>query len=501
MNDALPRSNGRALRLSGYAALIASPFLLLAILSLVMGQNALEAYPVWLDELGFWRSLYSWDAMGMHTGYYGTLEDIAPLGTLGVSGLGPILIYGWFVKLFGLAHNTIVLCNAMWISLAALVFCAVRRPRPAVSFSLAGLILCYAPLVLYCLTSMTECFNYALMLLYLTFLLAYQERRKPWALLLCCVTVVFGSLYRPMYAVLFLPIILFFSRYRPGLRMLFSTLLAAALAVACGHLAQLSAAPNAQGFVYHLLRASDLLTAVRMLLSHVKTNLMDYFARSTQSLMQDAFRYLYCGLALICLLSSFLRVRRTDEGRFRVALGYSGPMMSCLLLLVASFAFTVLFYETYDWQDFRLLAPFLFLVIAYLIARHHFVIPAVTLSACIVTLALLIAHPEGAFVDENRFLSPEAPESLPEITCAIPFDAEASDPFDNTIRIDVMSYPLMEGLHPGLGLQYGWFTTETIGKSRWILTDQLKCAVNGYENVLNTGDYKLYRKIDSLKEE
>ena len=68
------------------------------------------------------------------------------------------------------------------------------------------------------------------------------------------------------------------------------------------------------------------------------------------------------------------------------------------------------------------------------------------------------------------------------------------------MRTDLVTYPLMEALHPGLGMQYGWFTTETTGKSRWILTDRLKCAVNGYESILDTGDYKLYRLIDSEEE-
>lgn len=500
MEQTLFQSKRDALSVLGWAALVASPFLLLLILSLVLGQNAFDLYPVWGDELAFWRELYSWNEMGFRTGYYGMLENIAPVGTLGISGIGPLLIYGWFVKLFGMTNYTIMLCNAVWASLTALVFCVIRRPRPAVSFTLAAFMLCYAPMVLYCVTSMTECFNYALMLLYLAFLLAYQEKRKPWLLALCCATVVFGCLYRPMYALLFLPVILFFCRYRFGARMLGSGLAALLLAAACAYIAQLSAAPDAQGYVYHLLRAPDVQTFVRMLLSHTKANLSDYFIRAAHSAMQIAFRYLYCGTTLLCLAGSFLSVERSG-GRLRLKAGYHGPIFSCFCLLAAAFAFTMLFYRVNDWQDFRRLAPFLFLVTAYLIARHRFLIPRVTLAICLATLVLLIARPEGAFVDSGRFSAPEAPESLPEVLAAIPYDAQAANPFDNTIRTDVMSYSLARGLHPGLGIQSGWMTTENTGKSRWILTDQLKCPLNDYENVLDTGDYKLYRRITPLKEE
>ena len=101
--------SSRRLQITSWIVLILSPFLLLTLISLILGQNALSAQPVWLDELSFWRSLYSWNQMGFDTGYYGMFEETAALGTLGISGLGPILIYGWFIKLFGMSHNTIML--------------------------------------------------------------------------------------------------------------------------------------------------------------------------------------------------------------------------------------------------------------------------------------------------------------------------------------------------------------------------------------------------------
>ncbi|MBR3873368.1 MAG: hypothetical protein IKJ26_04265 [Clostridia bacterium] len=477
-----------------WGVLILSPFLLLMILSACLGQNTLEARPVWLDELCYWRSLYSWDAMGFDTGFNGMFEETAAIGTLGNSGLGHILIYGWFVKLFGLSHNTIMLGNAVWISLAAAVFCLVRRPKRFVALGLSALIMGYAPIILYSVTSMTELFNYALMLLYLTFLLLYQEKRSPWALLLCCLTVVFGCIYRPMYAVLFIPVVMFFSRYRFGWRMVLSALAAAALSALCWYLGQLAAAPNAQGFPYHLIRAESFDMAWHMLLSHTKANLLDYF-HATVSPMQNAFRWMYMALTVLCLLASFLALERRGLKPVRVNVGFRPPFFSCFLLLVAAFALTMMLYEAYDWRDYRMLAPYLWLVIAFFIARHRFTLPVCSYAACLVVLCLLISSPEGAFDDSERFSEPTVPESLPEIVETIAYDPDAEDPFINTIRTDIYSYALMEDIDPGMGLQHGWFSTDTTGKSGWILTDQLKCPVTGYENVLDTGDFKLYRQI------
>ncbi len=495
MSEALNNRKTQRLQWISWAVLILSPFLLLGILSIILGENAFAAQPVWLDELSFWRSLYSWDARGFDTGYNGMFEEAATVGTLGISGLGPILIYGWFIKLFGLSGNTILICNAVWISLGAAVFCALRKPRPAVAFSLSAMVMGYMPIVLYCFTSMTELFNYAAMLFYLAFLLRYQEQRSPWALVMCTLTVLFGCLYRPMYCVLFIPLVMFFSRYKLGLRMVVSALVAVALTAMAYFLSALAAAPNAQGFPYHLLRAENFGTLVRMLLSHSKANLMDYFS-STGHLMQDAFRWMYMGLTALCLLASFFALERRGLRPHKVQAGFRPPFFSCFLLLVAAFGLTVMLYEAYDWRDFRRLAPYLWLVIAFFIARHRFTLPVVSLAACVVTTALLFTVPDtGAFGDVNRFTPSAYDEAMAAVTQTIAYDETAQDPFENTIRTDVYSMQMMRELHPGMGLQYGWFTTDTTGKSRWILTDQLKCPISGYENVLDTGAYKLYRQI------
>ena len=67
----------RTATLLGWGLLIASPFLLLAAISLVTGHNAFATYPVWSDELDYWRNLFTWDAVGLRTGYNGMLEEFA----------------------------------------------------------------------------------------------------------------------------------------------------------------------------------------------------------------------------------------------------------------------------------------------------------------------------------------------------------------------------------------------------------------------------------------
>ena len=196
----------RTATLLGWGLLISAPFLLLAAISLATGRNAFATYPVWSDELDYWRNLFTWDAVGLRTGYNGLLEEFARVGTLGAHGFTAVMLYGWFVKLFGLSYHTIVICNAVWVSLGAAAYCALIRPRPARAALLALCLMLYAPAVLYCASSMTEMFNYALMLFYLAFLGAYRRGRSPWMLLLACLTVTVGCLYRSTYFLLFIPV-------------------------------------------------------------------------------------------------------------------------------------------------------------------------------------------------------------------------------------------------------------------------------------------------------
>lgn len=75
----------RVLRYASYGLMVLSPFLLLGVLSLILGRSALDSWPVWTDELDYWRSLQNWNAVGFATGYSGLSEIVPEAGTLSVS--------------------------------------------------------------------------------------------------------------------------------------------------------------------------------------------------------------------------------------------------------------------------------------------------------------------------------------------------------------------------------------------------------------------------------
>lgn len=486
----------RALVVSGWAVLVFSPFALLLLIGLLTGCNAFAARPVWPDELSYWRGLFAWNQMGFEGGLNGLYEQAARYGILGTDGLSPIVLYGWFVKLFGLSEASILLGNAVWVSLGALVCCALLRPSPGASLSLAALFALFPPVILYVTTSMTEVFGYALALMYAPLLIRTVQTGKGRyaALLLALVTL--AALHRALYALLALPVLAAYAHGRPGrLRVALCALAALGLSAGCMAASFFLEAPNPQGFVHHLLQQKDFSMFLSMLFSHAKANVLEYFTRPA-TFMEAALRLTYLCVAAACLVGAFTARRRKKGARV------DAELLGCFGLLTAAWGLTLTFYEVGDWVDYRMLSPFLWLTLAYLLLRRRVVLPRAVLAAGAITLAVMLSQPAtGAFADPNRFTpAPEEP-ALSQAISAVVYDAQAENPLTNTVRTDVSTLQAMRELDPGLGLQFGWFTTDTTGQSAWILTDRLKCAVNGYERVADTGGYKVYRLIESYEEE
>ncbi len=497
MNDTLQEleHKKRVWTIAAWAVMVLAPWIQLAAFSLAVGQNAFSAYPTWTDELDYWRALFSWLQVGFHKGYSGIGEYAPALGSLSVHGLTPIMLYGGFCKVFGLGYNSIVLCNALWISAAALTFCLLLRPKASVALAISGLFAAYVPAVLYAASSMTELFNYALLLLYLAFGLRYVQKKEKWAMVLCWVTVAFGCLYRITYLVLFIPLVWGLGDQRLSVKTLLWGLLALLISGAVYGAGALITAPYPNGFLYNWLRVDELRTFIQMFLSHAKSNLIDYFVRPTGNYIEEGLRWVYCPMMLLLLLGAFVRF---DTKEKKLKTGFQAELFGCFLMLFLPFALVVMIYETNDWSDFRTLAPFLWGVAVFLAIRGRrvlFGLAGAGFAALLIYLCFI--PPVGILNDIYRYEKPAYSEAVHQACQAIEYDADAVNPFTNTARADLAGLQVMEEVHPGIGLMYGWFTPDNTGKSHWILTDHLKIVVEGYRPVYDEYGAKVYRHIAS----
>lgn len=473
---------------ASWLLLVLTPFLAVGIVSLILGKNGFAAVPVWSDELDYWRSVFSWAHYGLHTGYIGIGELPPEIGVLSVHGPGPLLLYGWFAVLFGWGTSSILLCNALWVSAGAVALILLVRPKPRAAILLSLSMLVFAPFVLYCCTSMTELANYGLLMLYAGLLYRLHGKITLPALIGALMTVTFLSVYRILYFLLFLPVAVVASGRKPNWKLAVWLIAVLIVSFCINFFMRMVTSPYESGFLYHFLRA-DIAEAARMFWFHALKNLNGYFVLEMANQSEVLERWLYCGVSLLCLLG--LIFRKGERWLYGM----------CFALLVMPWAVVVLFYETQDWADYRSLAPFLWFVVAWLVLNGRKAVPLVYFAGCAVVLVMLVTGaPEGAFSDADRFNPKPFSADLQTLCEAIPYDPEAADPFDNTVRTEIMDIQVMAQLHPGLGVQTGIMYENNTGKSRWILTRFLRITVPGFETVLDNGAGGLYRRSGSLEE-
>lgn len=478
-----------------WALMVAAPFLLMGLLSLFTGHNVWNSWPVWSNELDCYWVLQNMGVEG--AGYNGMFEVIPPVGNQSVLGIAPLIFYGWFVKLFGLSRSTIMLCNCLWLSAGSLVFCLVRKPKAQSALMVTALTLTYAPLALYLGTSMPEAANYGLLMFYATFLLHYDETRKPWAMVLAVLFSLLACLYRIQYVLLFLPLAWHFGGRHFGLRTWLALLVCVILAFLCAVVAIWFTAPSLQQFPYHFVHADSLELAIQMLLSHTKSNIIDYFAIHGPDVIEQVFRLVYLLSILVCLLGTVVHTCREPGRKMRLEVGLNTPFLVVSVWLLGSLGIIFLLYETSDWWDFRMLAPVLWLTALCLFMTDRRIAPlCILVGSLLLTLTLALHEPVGCFADPYRYTEPPHNETLAQALDVITFDPEADDPFDNTIRTDLTEVWQMTDRDKGLGYETGWFIDDSLGKSRWILTDILKVPLEGYKPVFKADGMAVYQRIE-----
>ena len=478
-----------------WALMISAPFLLMGLLCLITGQNFWKSWPVWSNELDCFWVLQNMGITG--AGYNGMYEVIPPVGNQSVLGIAPLIFYGGFVKLFGLSRATIIISNCLWLSLGSLVFCLVRKPKAASALCLTLMTITYAPLAFYLGTSMPEAANYGLLMLYATFLLHYEDTHTVWSLVLALLFGLFACMYRIQYVLLFLPLAWQFGDRRFGLKTWLGLLATVILAAICAVIALWFTAPSIQSFPYHFVNADSLENAIQLLLSHTKANVMDYFTTKGPYPLELVFRYVYLAAIAVCLFGAFVHTKKEPGQPLHLRFGLNTPFLLCSAWLVGSLVIIFLMYETNDWWDFRMLAPVLWLTILCMFMTQRRIAPLCLLAtSLLITLTLTFGEPVGCFADPYRFEEPPKNEALAQALEVITFDPEATDPFDNTIRTDLTETWQMTERDAGLGIESGWFIEDSVGKSRWLLTDMLKAPLEGYKPVFKTDGMAVYQRIE-----
>ena len=176
---ALSGKSPRYSRVLSLLLLIASPVVIMFLLSLMSGQNMFLSKPIFNDEMGYWRLMYSISERGFDFGSTEHLVGyVAPYGPLGSHGLSPVAAWLWYVLLFPMTDSALVIAGVIMLAAAFLLLYLIVRPGVSEMLLIALFTLLYPPLVRYINLSMMEMPCYACVIVYMALLLRYEKEHS-----------------------------------------------------------------------------------------------------------------------------------------------------------------------------------------------------------------------------------------------------------------------------------------------------------------------------------
>ena len=402
----------RYLRLLSLLLLVASPVLVMLLLSLMSGQNMFLSKPIFNDEMSYWRLMYSISERGFDFGSTEHLVGyVAPYGPLDSHGLSPVAAWLWYVLLFPMTDSALVIAGVIMLSAALLLMYIIARPGISETLLIALFTLLYPPLVRYINLSMMEMPCYACVIVYMALLLRYEKEqigalpRSFWTLPLLFVCGLYCTLLRMSNVVLFFPAILIFCHNRLSLKLLLCLVLYALGTLAFNYCFSLFVAPYPDA-LYTLMQSDSLTELLRGLWLNTRTNIINYLDPfSDNSLPQAMARYFYL-LVLLALLGKTLLKREGGRLRLTWRWAYFGVFAAG----AAGLLIVLTIYYVFDWRDYRTLAPLAYAMTLWLLLRWSGEGRGFRLGLAALMLFGLLMAPEsyGHVAQDPRFYPDES---------------------------------------------------------------------------------------------
>ena len=124
-----------------YSIFVLSPVILLLFLSYIFKRNIFAGTPLWSDEVGYWREIFSFANYGFKTGYIGINELIPNFGQFSTHGFFLALFYYPFAKILNWPTNGILISNLIFTVICFALIVYIYKPNKLQSVSLTGLYL------------------------------------------------------------------------------------------------------------------------------------------------------------------------------------------------------------------------------------------------------------------------------------------------------------------------------------------------------------------------
>lgn len=400
-------------------------------------QNLLTVLPYWNDETNYFLQLKSMLAYGAPLGFTGFSGGAAPHLTFGFHGLGVLVPYYLFAKVFGLQYNTITLCNLAMVSGAILFYILALRPT---NRQLLFLVACSSIAITYAQTAMMEAGFYAYMIFFAALLIRISKKKSlPWVILGFC-TIAFVSFAKPTFAVLLLPLLLLILRHKKWVVTLALSLAGTAvyMLIAQG-VFNLFSSPyweSHYAYDYALIKTEPIHTVLKVL-QNIAANFFSLFVISvrsrsfwrllTSSVLYLSMLYLVYGAAVE--LVAFMKTKKFSSPKEEVVLLWSSTMA-----VVGSMVMWTGILKPI-WPTLRNCLPIFFFMITVVSAlklrkKMHFIGILAVLHSVVMLLGGMDGDESRGFLNAEYRTHAEQVESFYADTVSI---SKENSPWENTI--------------------------------------------------------------------
>ena len=468
--------------------LIASPWMLLFVTTGLIARNSVfSSIPVWSDELSYWHEVLSFSTKGFNFGYYTINESLPKYLSFGSHGFGTISVYALFAKVFGWKAYSIVIANAFFLSFSFLFIILLVKPAAKQIFLFLLFTVSFAPLILFCSTSMSELLNYSILIVYFGLLYKYIKENGKNIFVLLVVFCVAISFIRIIYIILILPILLknnneFRFDKKSIVYIILWIFFGAILFIVNG----LFVSPYPDSYLNELFLSVSISDFFANFAVHFFQNTVNFINPVSENLIQVSERYFVIFITIYSLLkSNILHLQRK-----KIKIEYFIVFLILILITLINIAV----YDVFDWRDFRVLAPVLFGCVLFLLANGDRFVFRSTLIINVFVIIVLIFSPK--IVDSfntNRYTKPISNGALNELK----YDDKATSKFDNTIVVNHFTANEVINIPAGIGITYCDVLSDNL-KSRFIYTDK-KINLSTYRLInFNLSRY-LYEKEPRTK--
>jgi hypothetical protein len=223
--------------------------------------------------------------------------------------------------------------------------------------------------------------------------------------------------------------------------------------------------------------------ALQLFTNHFNNSFKAYFNPNT-NLFFVYLRYCVFGFAMLLIVYTFLTYD-AENNKWRIRFNIEPLFLSLILLIIA--LLNIMFYDVFNWRDFRVMAPIFLSVVVYcVISYEKLLIPTCFgIALCLVSLI---------FLNNPISVIPAHFAELPqkEYTRYLRYDAYAKSRFDNTMivsKVNIGAFDITAGLGAIYDMTGGNFSFEKMAEYgvKYILVPNYDGITDGY-NLLASGE-------------